>query len=80
MENQKLPPYTRLKTVLQEGNETLTSKAEKHLNELLELNQITKTDNKFTSQISKLFKKIDQLIFSNKGNLYNNKFRRRSRK
>lgn len=80
MNEQKLPPYTRLKSILQEGQETLTSKAEKNLDELLGVKQMSKTNSNFINKILEKLKKIDNFIFKKQVNLYNTRFNKRSRK
>ena len=53
-ENQKLPPYQRLKNILTEGEEPhLTSKASKNLDDLL---GIKPTDPTFWDKVKFLFK------------------------
>ncbi len=80
MNEQKLPPYTRLKSILQEGHETLTSKAEKNLDELLGVKQMSKTNSNFINKILEKLKKKDNFIFKKQVNLYNTRFNKRSRK
>ena len=61
-ENQKLPPYQRLKNILTEGEEPqLTSKASKNLDDLL---GIKPTEPTFWSKVNIVLKKIDEKIFN----------------
>lgn len=76
--NQKLPPYQRLKSILNEGNEHLTDRASNNLDELLGIKK-TKNDNIFT-KIVDFFKKIDSKIFSKPSRTYNTNYHSRGRK
>ena len=74
-ENQKLPPYQRLKNLLTEGEEThLTFKASKNLDDLL---GIKPTEPTFWSKVNIFFKKIDEKIFSKPYRKWNTYYHKR---
>ena len=58
MEDKKLPPYNRLKSILTEGD--LTEKGSKNLDAIL---GVEKTETLF-DKIKKFFSKIDSFIFA----------------
>lgn len=70
---QKLPPYQRLKSIINEGNEELTHKASKNLDEILEINNSKTT---LLSNIKDFFINIDKKIFS-RTSIYSGNNRRR---
>ena len=76
MENQKLPPFDRLKVILSEDEKpTLTDKASKNLNSILGIEE--KYSNTFFENISIFFKKIDSYIFKKSSRQWNTEFHRR---
>ena len=66
MNDIKLPPYQRLKSILTEGE--LTDKASTNLDELL---GVKKKSPNFVDKIIGFFKKIDSLIFRKSNRMYN---------
>lgn len=66
MNDIKLPPYQRLKSILTEGE--LTEKASDNLDEIL---GIKKKEPNFVDKIIGFFKKIDSLIFRKSNRMYN---------
>lgn len=77
-EDQKLAPYQRLKTILNEGNDTLTDKASDNLDKILGIEKV-KNEN-FFSKISDFFKKIDAKIFSRPSRTYSTTYQSRSKR
>ena len=75
MTDQKLAPYQRLKTILNEGSETLTTKAEKNLDELLGIEK----QETFWTKIHNFIIKIDQKIFKQKSKISTQYHRRKVR-
>lgn len=70
MDDKKLAPYKRLRTILKDGDEILTDNGEKNLNKLL---GITEDDEKggFLLKVSNFFKKIDNKIFRKSSKISN---------
>lgn len=73
-EDQKLAPYQRLKSILNDGHESLTTQANKNLDQLLGTVDKKQT---LADKISDFIRKIDGLIFSRSKNIYNTKYNHR---
>jgi hypothetical protein len=73
-EEQKLPPYQRLKTILTEGDSQLTEKSSKNLEEIL---GIKPKETTFWDKVKDFFLKIDQKIFSKPYRKWNTYYHKR---
>jgi hypothetical protein len=74
-EDQKLPPYQRLKSILTEGDEPhLTDKASKNLDDLLGIKPSEPT---FWDKVKSFFLKIDEKIFSKPSRKWNTYYHKR---
>jgi hypothetical protein len=73
-EEQKLPPYQRLKTILTEGDSQLTEKASKNLDEILGIKPKEPT---FWDKVKDFFLKVDQKIFSKPYRKWNTYYHKR---
>jgi hypothetical protein len=73
-EEQKLPPYQRLKTILTEGDSQLTEKAAKNLDEILGIKPKEPT---FWDKVKDFFLKVDQKIFSKPYRKWNTYYHKR---
>jgi hypothetical protein len=73
-EEQKLPPYQRLKTILTEGDSQLTKKVVKNLDEILGIKPKEPT---FWDKVKDFFLKIDQKIFSKPSRKWNTNYHKR---
>lgn len=74
IEDQKLDPYQRLKSILNDGHESLTTQASENLDKLLGTENKKQT---LADKIADFIRKIDGLIFSRSKNIYNTKYNRR---
>lgn len=70
MDDLKLPPYQRLKTILKDGEVELTEKASDNLDELLGIKKEKKTG--FLDRLKSFFNKIDSFIFRKPSRTNNN--------
>lgn len=74
-QDQKLPPFQRLKNILTEGEEPLlTDKASKNLDELLGIKTSEPT---FWDKVKDFFLKIDSKIFSKTSRKWNTYYHKR---
>jgi hypothetical protein len=74
MNKQKLPPYQRLKTILSEGDEYLTDKASKNIDEIL---GIKPKEPNFIRKFLLLLSKIDSKIFNKPSRKWNTSYHKR---
>jgi hypothetical protein len=73
--DQKLPPYQRLKNILNEGEKpSLTIKASKNLDEIL---GIQPKEKNLLDKFFDIFKKIDRKIFSEPSRKWNTNYHKR---
>jgi hypothetical protein len=77
-DDQKLAPYQRLKSILNDGNDTLTDKASNNLDKLLGIEEVKKEN--FLTKITDFLKKIDSKIFNKPSRSFNTRYQGRSKR